>query len=34
MKEVVDQEDVSFFEAWKAVEGFVLDALAEMEEAE
>lgn len=27
MKEVVDQEDVYFYEAWKQVEQFVLDAL-------
>ena len=28
MKEVVDQEDVYFYEAWKQVEQFVLDALS------
>jgi len=27
MKEVVDQEDVYFYEAWKQVEQFVLEAL-------
>jgi hypothetical protein len=27
MKEVVDQEDVYFYEAWKHVEQFVLEAL-------
>lgn len=29
MKEVVDQEDVYFYEAWKQVEHFVLEALSE-----
>jgi len=29
MKEVIDQEDVYFYEAWKQVENFVLDALSE-----
>lgn len=32
MQEVVDQEDVYFFEAWKQVENFVMDALANDEE--
>lgn len=27
MKEVVDQEDIYFYEAWKQVEQFVLEAL-------
>lgn len=29
MQEVINQEDEYFFEAWKAVEMFVLDALAD-----
>lgn len=29
MKEVLDQEDVYLYEAWKQVEQFVLDALSE-----
>lgn len=27
MKEVIDQEDIYFYEAWKQVEMFVLEAL-------
>lgn len=34
MQEVVDEEDVYFFEAWKQVENFVIDALANEEEQE
>lgn len=34
MKEVVNQEDIYFFEAWKTVENFVLDALVDETEGE
>lgn len=34
MKEVIDQEDVYFYEAWKQVEQFVLDALSQEKEDE
>jgi hypothetical protein len=32
MQEVVNQEDVYFFEAWKQVENFVMDALCDSTE--
>jgi hypothetical protein len=31
IQEVINQEDVYFFEAWKQVENFVLDALSEQD---
>ena len=34
MKEVIDQEDIYFYEAWKQVEQFVLEALEDVSEAE
>ena len=34
MKEVVDQEDIYFYEAWKQVEQFVLEALEDVSEEE
>ena len=34
MKEVVDQEDIYFYEAWKQVEQFVLEALEDSNEKE
>lgn len=34
MKEVVNQEDLHFFEAWKLVEYYVLEALEDVEDEE